>query len=55
MRETGNVIPTPPFDRCRPRTRRTPALEKMVLDTVTQNPYRSTRGFARELGVALSI
>jgi hypothetical protein len=50
-RETDNVLPTPPFDRGRPRTRRTPALKEMVLDTVAQNPSRSTRGIARELGV----
>jgi hypothetical protein len=51
IRETGNVIPTPPLDRGRPRTRRTPSHEEMVLDTVAQNPCRSTRGTARELGV----
>jgi hypothetical protein len=51
MRETGNVLPTPPLDRRRPRTRRTPALEEMVLDIVAQNPCRSTRGIARELDV----
>jgi hypothetical protein len=46
MRETGNVLPTPPLDRGRPRTRRTPALEEMVLDMVAQNPCRRTRGIA---------
>jgi hypothetical protein len=51
MRETGNVLPTPPLDWGRPRTRRTPALEEMVLDMVAQNPCRRTRGIARELGV----
>jgi hypothetical protein len=51
MRETGNVLPTPPFDRGRPRTRRTPALEEMILDMVAQNPCHSTRGVAQELGV----
>jgi hypothetical protein len=51
MRETGNVLPTPPLDRDRPCTRRTPALDEMVLDMVAQNPCHSTRGIARELGV----
>jgi hypothetical protein len=51
MRETGNVLPTPPLDRGRLRTRRTPALEEMVLNMVTQNSCHSTRGIARELGV----
>jgi hypothetical protein len=43
MRETGNVLPTPPLDRGRPCTHQTPALEEMVLDMVPQNPC-STRG-----------
>jgi hypothetical protein len=51
MKETGNVLPTPPLDRGRPRTRRTPALQEMVLDMVAQNPCLSTRGITRELGV----
>jgi hypothetical protein len=51
MRKTDNVLPTPRLYRCRLRTRRTPALEEMVLDMVAQNPCRSTRGIARELGV----
>jgi hypothetical protein len=51
MRETGNVLPTPPLDRSRLRTSRRPALEEMVLDMVAQDPCRSTRGIARELGV----
>jgi hypothetical protein len=38
MRETGNVLTTLPLDRRRPRTRRTPALEEMVLDMVAQSP-----------------
>jgi hypothetical protein len=46
MRETGNVLPTPPLDRGQ-----TPALKEMVLDMVAQNPCHSTRRFARELGV----
>jgi hypothetical protein len=50
MRETSNVLPTPPLDRGRPCTRRTPAFEEMVLDMVAQNPCRSTRGTAREMG-----
>jgi hypothetical protein len=55
MRETGNVLPTPPLDRGRPRTRRTPILEEMVLDMVAQNPCHSTRGISRELGVEHSV
>jgi hypothetical protein len=51
MRETGNVLPTPPLDRGRPRTHQTPALEEMVLDMVAQNPCPNTQGIARELGV----
>jgi hypothetical protein len=51
MRETGNVLPTPPLHRGRPRTRRTPALEETVLGMAAQNPCRSTRGIARKLGV----
>jgi hypothetical protein len=34
MRETGNILPTPPLDRGRS------ALEEMVLDMVAQNPCR---------------
>jgi hypothetical protein len=49
MRENINVLP--PLDKGRPRTRRTPALEEMVLDMVAQNPCRSTREISRELGV----
>jgi hypothetical protein len=51
MRETGNVLPTPPLDRGRLRTRRTPALEEMVLDMVAQNPCHNTRGISRESDV----
>jgi hypothetical protein len=51
MRETGNVLPTPPLDRGRQRTRRTSALEEMLLDMVAQNPSRNTLGIARKLGV----
>jgi hypothetical protein len=51
MRETGNVLRTPTLDRGGQRTRRTPALEEMVLDMVAQNPCRITRGIARELGI----
>jgi hypothetical protein len=51
MRETGNVLPAPPLDRGRPCTRRSPALEEMVLDMMEQNPCHSTRGISRELGV----
>jgi hypothetical protein len=51
IRETSNVLRTPPLDRGRPGTRRTPALEEMVLDMVAQNLCRSTRGTAQELGV----
>jgi hypothetical protein len=50
MRKTGSLL-TPPLDRGRPRTRRTPALEEMVLDMVAQNSYLSARGIAREFGV----
>jgi hypothetical protein len=34
MRETGNVLPTPPLRRGRPLTRCTPELEEIVLDMV---------------------
>jgi hypothetical protein len=51
MRETGNILPTPPLERGQPRTCQAPALEEMVLDMVAQNPCRSTRGIARGLGV----
>jgi hypothetical protein len=34
MKETGNVLPTTPLSRSRPRTRGAPALEEMVLDMV---------------------
>jgi hypothetical protein len=51
MRETGSVLPTLPLDRGRSRTRRTPALEEMILDMVTQNLCCSARGIARGLGV----
>jgi hypothetical protein len=46
MRETDNVLPTAPMDKGRPHTCRTPALEKVVLDMVAQNPCLSTRGIA---------
>jgi hypothetical protein len=52
MRETGNVVPTPPsLHKGRPRTHQTPALEEMVLVMVARNPCHSTRGIAQELGV----
>jgi hypothetical protein len=51
MRKTGNVLPTPSLNNGRPRPRRTPALEEMVLDMVAQDPCSSTRGIARKLGV----
>jgi hypothetical protein len=51
MRETVNVLPTPPLDRGRSHTRRTPALKEMVLDMVAQNSCHSTWRIAQELDV----
>jgi hypothetical protein len=51
MRETGNVLPTPPLARGRLHTRRTPALGEMVQDMLAQNLCLSTRGIAREFGL----
>jgi hypothetical protein len=44
MKETGNILPTPPLDRGLPHTRWTLALEEMVLDMVARNPCHSTQG-----------
>jgi hypothetical protein len=51
MRETGNVLPTPPLDRGQPHSPDISWKDEMVLDMVAQNQCHSTRGSIRELGV----
>lgn len=54
LRETGQIAP-PRSDAGRPRTTRTPQMEELILDTISNAPSASTRGVSRILHVNKSL